>query len=59
MDENQVANARGPGDESGDTSIPEDPTEEAREQLQENDEHLREGDEPTPERTVPNHEGGR
>lgn len=58
MNENEAANLRHPGDESGDTSIPGDPTEEAREQLQENDDHLREGDEPTPEETVPRHDAG-
>lgn len=48
-----MLNPRVPDDESKATPIPEDPTAEAREQLEENDEHLREGDEPTPEETVP------
>jgi hypothetical protein len=39
--------------ESGEVSIPEDPSDEAREQLKENDELLREGDVPTPDVTVP------
>lgn len=40
---------------SGDAPIPDDPSGEAREQLEENDELLREGDEPTPRETVPRH----
>jgi len=42
-----------PRSPDGETPIPDDPTGEAQEQLEENDEHLREGDEPTPDETVP------
>lgn len=48
-----MSDSRSPDGESSVTPIPDDPTGEAREQLEENDEHLREGDEPTPDDTVP------
>ncbi len=44
---------RAPDGKSDNIPIPQDPSGEAREQLEENDEHLREGDEPTPDETVP------
>ena len=48
-----MSNPRGTDGERDEMPVPEDPGGEAREQLEENDEHLREGDEPTPEETVP------
>lgn len=50
-----MSDPRDPDGESGDLPVPDDPSGEAREQLDENDEHLREGDEPTPDDTVPKH----
>lgn len=51
--EKAMSDRRSPDGESSVTPIPDDPTGEAQEQLEENDEHLREGDEPTPDETVP------
>ena len=49
----EMSDPRSPDGESSVTPIPDDPIGEAREQLEENDEHLREGDDPTPDETVP------